>query len=735
MTDDWPGEGPIDLAVHDLPHGSSSTEWWYVHGHARTSSGRRLSLFASFFRVAVGRDDDTGDARYVHSCTWALSDPQRRRYRCATRLDGQAPRVGLERMDRGEGARDPRLRRALREVLERGNVPHPDRMFRRPPRCATNDLDLDFDGDRFHKSADGTYHLRLCDGDDLDVDVVFTPEGPPIRHGDQGRVRGATGEDMFYYFLPRCSLTGSIRLGADAEPVAHGTGWYDHEFGRVRPRDGAPVDMGWTWCALQLEDGTCVTAYVMVEEKTNTPRGQCAVVIGPDGARTYSEMALSPLNRWCSTRTFRDYPTRFRLDVPEAGLSLAIDAAFDDQELVTLISKPAFWEGRCDVSGHLGGRAVRGLGYLERSGFSSIETLDDFFGAVGREVRRSLEAYLPHRPSFEQVQDLVASPQRPERMAGVDIEMFAKAMVAPIREITDRGGKSWRSYAALACCDIVGGDSRRYVQWLAFPELMHVGSLIVDDVQDRSTVRRGGPTAHLIHGEALAINAGTACYFLGQQLLVGPDLSDAHKLRLYELYFESLRAGHSGQALDLAGLDAYVPEVVTSGDATDLERRVLAIHRLKTAVPAASLARMGGVVGGGTEAQIEALGRFFEALGLAFQIVDDVLNLRGFRGDLKERGEDLRQGKVTLPVAKAMGRLPEDERRRVWAIVSGRSSDPAVVGGVIETLEACGAVEACATQARELIEDAWTTLEPLVEDSLPKVMLRAFGWYVLDRHY
>ena len=92
-------------------------------------------------------------------------------------------------------------------------------------------------------------------------------------------------------------------------------------------------------------------------------------------------------------------------------------------------------------------------------------------------------------------------------------------LITPIREIADRGGKSWRSYAALACCDVVGGDSRKFAQWLAMPELMHVGSLIVDDVQDKSTVRRGGPRCHVMHGEPIAINAGTAAYFMTQHLL------------------------------------------------------------------------------------------------------------------------------------------------------------------------------------------------------------------------
>jgi geranylgeranyl pyrophosphate synthase len=145
---------------------------------------------------------------------------------------------------------------------------------------------------------------------------------------------------------------------------------------------------------------------------------------------------------------------------------------------------------------------------------------------------------------------------------------------------------------------------------------------------------------------------------------------------------------------------------------------------------------MGAIVGGGTEAQTEAVGRFFEALGLAFQIIDDVLNLRGFKADLKSRGEDVSNGSVTFPVAKAMGMLHDKaDRKWIWETLRSKPKDGAVVEAVIDRLEGCGAIQACVDQASDLVESSWTKAQPLLEDSLAKVMLRAFGWYVLERHY
>ena len=111
-------------------------------------------------------------------------------------------------------------------------------------------------------------------------------------------------------------------------------------------------------------------------------------------------------------------------------------------------------------------------------------------------------------------------------VTGVPKDIFHVTMIEPVRQIVDRGGKAWRSFGLLACIDIVGGDSRRYVRWLSMAEFMHVGSLIIDDIQDKSLTRRGGPCCHILHGEELAINAGTACYFMFKRVLDCPWLSD-----------------------------------------------------------------------------------------------------------------------------------------------------------------------------------------------------------------
>ncbi len=749
----WPVQGPIDLSVHDLPHAAADTEWWYVNTHVRTADGRELGLFAAFFRIISAVDEATKQVEYAHSMTWAISDLSTGRYIGESRVDERSPQLGLERIQNQRGVKDERLNRAMQEILERDQVPAPDRVFDGPVAVAFDKLALRYGASGFEKQADGSYRVTIVDHDGKHgAELVFAPQKPPVRHGDDGVVRGNAGEQMFYYFIPRCAVTGSVMLDGERAEIAQGSGWYDHEFGgyveQETPKghdiagtsaqgEGAGIrDLGWNWTAVQLDDGTDLTAYEIVDVKTNETVGKWLIAIDKDGTRrSIPDVTFEAKQPWTSKRTFHGYPTSWRLRAPSIKLDLQIDAAFDDQELITVISKPAFWEGRCSAIGSLGGRKVTGNAYIERSGFENISTLDEFFSAVGTEVRRSTAAVLPYDPTHEEMRDLIASEELAHYMDGVSSPGMVETLIKPIREMVDRGGKSWRSYAALACCDVVGGDSRKFSQWLAMPELMHVGSLIIDDVQDQSTVRRGGPACHVTHGEPIAINAGTAAYFLTQNLLHSDELTDKQKLRIYNLYFSAMRAGHAGQAIDLGGMESLMPGVVETAETDELERRILACHRLKTAAPAGCLARMGAVAGGGSDEQVAAVGEFFEAVGLAFQIMDDVLNLRGFKGNLKQRGEDIANGTVTLPVAVAMSRLPHDKREWLWTTLQSKPKDEGTVAAAVELIQACGAIDACAERARDLVEGGWRKTEPLLEPSLTRVMLRAFGWYVLERQY
>lgn len=742
---DWPGAGPIDLATQDAPHASSTLEWWYVNTHLELEGGQQVSVFAAFFRQ-LASDPRGPDRAHTHSVAWGMSLIDEQRLVSKVAVDGLAAQVGLHNLDAGAKFDDPRVERAFREVLSRGKVPGPTRTFHSTPKIANIGLSLDYDGDRLVKQPDGTYRLSLSDAvSGASCELVVALEKPPMRYGEDGIVHGVSGETMFYYFVPRAKVTGHLVLNGRKRAVAQGQGWYDHEFGFLTPQaesknpyDAEHGETCWRWLSLQLDDGSDLSVYHITRRATGEILDHWTMRSDRLGqASLCQDATLETLEYWRSTRTFIEYPNALRLRVPSLGMDLEVRATFPDQEVVTVISDPAFWEGTVTVLGDSQGTPIGGRGWLECKGFGHA-SLDEFYGAVGKEVRKRLDAVLPAQPSAADAGRMMvrgAGALGATSNPDLDPARLGRCLTAPIRDIADRGGKGWRSYAAMACIDVVGGDSRRFLHWLVMPEIVHVGSLIVDDVEDESTIRRGGPTCHLQHGVPRAINAGTAAYFIAEPPLDQDDLPAEQKLRIYRLYFDALRAGHAGQALDLDDVSDLAEVAARTGDTRELERHVMAVHKLKTAVPAGMFARAGALLGGGTDVQVDALGTFFEAVGLAFQITDDLLNIRGFERDLKQRGEDIAQGKITLPVVKAFARLPTAQRLQLWrTLESGQASETQVERAAV-LLEQCGALDACAEQAREVVESAWLALDPVIEDSQSKLMFRAFSWYVLERHY
>ncbi len=738
---------PINLLTDDLPHDYSRTEWWYFNTHVKSQNGdRQFALFLSFFKKAVDWDDERQAYIFAYSITWALSDLDHHKYYRDSILDPCAPKVGMETIDRGDSKQDSILQEAIYEVFSTGQVPRPDRLSRKSAYVSKTELSIEYEGNTINVLADGSYQLHLEDEKKaISIDLNFLPQISPVRHGNNGTIKGSSGEDMNYYFIPKNRVEGHLKLHEESL-VLEGSGWYDHEFSCAVSLEEAEEkvelkllpEISWNWVALQLSNNRQLSAYDLFEKGEKTPdAGHWLVEIdGSDGAANRSnDFSFTPLTFWKSTTTFLSYPVSWRLEVPSKQIDLLIEAVFPEQEFITLLSEPAFWEGSIRARGTYGDEEVEGQGYIEVRSYEFIDSFEDFLKSVTKETRKAIDKLIPLNPSKEKFLELVASPKYPHLIKGLDQQQYVNTVIKPIRELTDRGGKCWRSYATLCCIDMVGGNSQEYMDWLAWSELLHTGSLIVDDVQDESTTRRGGPACHITHGISLAINAGNAAYFIGQTLLFHSNLTKERQLELYQMYFETMRAAHAGQAMDINSFYPLMDQVVETGNIDVLEERILSVHLLKSATPAGMLARFGASQGGGTKEQIQHCGHLFETLGLAFQIMDDVLNLRGFEKNLKNRGEDISAGKITIPVAKAMAKLPLKDRKSLWNGIKAKPQQADVINGLIDQIEACGALDDCVQQAKDMVEEAWKEFQLVVPRSYTSVLVRAFAKYVLSRHY
>jgi geranylgeranyl diphosphate synthase type II len=217
------------------------------------------------------------------------------------------------------------------------------------------------------------------------------------------------------------------------------------------------------------------------------------------------------------------------------------------------------------------------------------------------------------------------------------------------------GGKRLRPILCLAAADAVGGSRAAAMPAACAVELIHTYSLIHDDLpaMDDDMLRRGRPTLHVVAGEGMAILAGDGLLTEAFHLLARePASSDpvvlARKMRVIQTVASAAGALGmvGGQAIDLASGRSS-----PSGRPMPLDGEgVRGLHARKTGALIRAAAASGAIMGGGTDAQVGAIDRAAAELGLAFQIVDDILDVEGGTDDLgKTAGKDAAAGKTTFP--------------------------------------------------------------------------------------
>ena len=236
------------------------------------------------------------------------------------------------------------------------------------------------------------------------------------------------------------------------------------------------------------------------------------------------------------------------------------------------------------------------------------------------------------------------------------------SLVGAMRYSLLAGGKRLRPILAREACRAVGGRDAWVLPACCALEMIHTYSLIHDDLpaMDDDRWRRGRPTAHVQFGEAMAILSGDALHTLAFQILAEEPVGDRFAARRARVLSAVARA---------AGLEGMV-----GGQVRDLESEgrpisppaLARIHRGKTGALLTAAVLAGGILGGGGRSEVEALRRFGASLGLAFQIVDDILDEEGTRGELgKSPGKDRARKKATYPALFGLERSRAMARQAV----------------------------------------------------------------------
>lgn len=234
--------------------------------------------------------------------------------------------------------------------------------------------------------------------------------------------------------------------------------------------------------------------------------------------------------------------------------------------------------------------------------------------------------------------------QQTEQEGEYDCPRLTKS-AAPLRDLLNLGGKRWRALAVTLCAEAFALPLPLAAQLACLVELTHNGSLIVDDIEDSSPLRRGQPAAHITYGTDFAINIANHAYFMGTVILSNWEGSREQQLEVFHSWSRALRSLHIGQGLDIAWH--------REPDFWPTQAEYFTMCQMKTGALSWLAGDLVAILAGLSGNKREALGKSWQDIGVGFQILDDVKNLTtGMSG--KMHADDLIEGKKSLPIILAV---------------------------------------------------------------------------------
>ncbi len=273
--------------------------------------------------------------------------------------------------------------------------------------------------------------------------------------------------------------------------------------------------------------------------------------------------------------------------------------------------------------------------------------------------------------------------------------------------IVSAGGKRIRPMLVLLFSNALGFAGRERFELAATVEFIHTATLLHDDVVDESALRRGRRTANALFGNAASVLVGDFVYSRAFQMMVG-----AGKMRVLEVLADATNVIAEGEVLQL--MNMHDPDVSVDD--------YLRVIRFKTAKLFEASARLGAVLADADPGVEEACAAYGRSLGTAFQLVDDLLDYEGATERLgKNVGDDLREGKPTLPLLIAMERGTAEQRVLLRGAIE--HGEVARLDEVIALVRATGALEATREAARAEADKACKVLELLPATAYREALL------------
>ncbi|MBT8115101.1 MAG: polyprenyl synthetase family protein [Arenicella sp.] len=456
-----------------------------------------------------------------------------------------------------------------------------------------------------------------------------------------------------------------------------------------------------------------------------------ATIFSTDGkTRKLSSLSLSGHGKYESLRTYNKYPGGWSISDGKGKVMLEVIPVVDDQEVYTFSLQRGVMQYHCTVEGKVDGLEVDGTANVEATG-SRFDFNEFFWGQKKTNLASQLEAFIPEQVSERWLRRLCRSRQH----INLDLDALQKSIIAPLWSMMNRGGKGWRSTWYTLCCHAFGNsiENEQIRGLLPVTELIHTGSLIIDDIQDHSLLRRGKPALHTEIGTDLAINVGNFCYFL--PLCVVDEikgLDDGQRYRILSIVLETLRLGHLGQAVDLMWSNSRMDVAAKLEEIEQTTNQLIEQYRSKSGCQLNAIARIAGELNRAPAELVRALADYSDSFGVVFQIIDDVIDVVDGKAVLgKENNEDLRNFKLNFVMLKAFGSLDASSRVK-WFERIQSSEQGTRTKLLLKLIYSTDAVHAALSDAYDIYNQSLKKL-----DSLPatdaKLMMKLVPAWLLDQ--
>lgn len=290
-------------------------------------------------------------------------------------------------------------------------------------------------------------------------------------------------------------------------------------------------------------------------------------------------------------------------------------------------------------------------------------------------------------------------------------------------ELIDRGGKRFRPALTLLACRATGGEDKKAIHAASAVELLHNMTLVHDDVEDSSELRRNQPCVHVIFGVPAAINTGDAMLIKVFEIATEGVISERCKVKLVRQIAKRAYDITIGQALEL--------DIRNRTNFT--ESQVINVLKHKTGALTALAVEAGAIVAEAKPSFFSSLSRFGLTLGVGFQIIDDALNLTGDVEKYgKEIGGDIREGKRTIMAAHLLRTANHQARERFLSLLGKPQIQPSEIKEAIEIYREYGSIHYAKKKAEKYMKEAVESLKVL-PDSDAKAKLQTMSTFLLER--